>query len=76
MARHRPRGRVRAVPARRHPRGWKIGIADPEGTLALLRKAQRDGHGHTKVFSIQRSYAEGRAADAAWSPGSAGTPGK
>ncbi|MEV1079594.1 protein-arginine deiminase domain-containing protein [Streptomyces sp. NPDC050211] len=42
------------------PRGWKIGIADPEGTLALLRKAQRDGHGHTKVFSIPRSYANGR----------------
>ncbi|WP_328772746.1 protein-arginine deiminase domain-containing protein [Streptomyces sp. NBC_00286] len=42
------------------PRGWKIGIADPEGTLALLRKAQRDGHGHTKVFSIPRSYADGR----------------
>ena len=42
------------------PRGWKIGIADPDGGLALLRKAQRDGHGHTKVFSIPRSYAEGR----------------
>ncbi|GEC06075.1 hypothetical protein SSP24_37300 [Streptomyces spinoverrucosus] len=42
------------------PRGWKIGIADPEGGLALLRKAQRDGHGHTKVFSIPRSYADGR----------------
>lgn len=42
------------------PRGWKIGIADPEGALALLRKAQRDGHGHTKVFSIPRSYAWGR----------------
>ncbi|RPF31539.1 hypothetical protein EDD92_1389 [Streptomyces sp. TLI_185] len=24
---------------------------------ALLRKAQRDGHGHTRVFSIPRSYA-------------------
>lgn len=42
------------------PRGWKIGIADPDGGLALLRKAQRDGHGHTKVFSIPRSYAQGR----------------
>jgi protein-arginine deiminase len=42
------------------PRGWKIGIADPEGALALLRKAQRDGHGHAKVFSIPRSYAQGR----------------
>ncbi len=42
------------------PRGWKIGIADPEGTLALLRKAQHDGHGHTKAFSIPRSYADGR----------------
>ncbi|GAB2936166.1 protein-arginine deiminase domain-containing protein [Streptomyces heilongjiangensis] len=42
------------------PRGWKIGIADPDGALALLRKAQRDGHGHTKVFSVPRSYAQGR----------------
>lgn len=42
------------------PRGWKIGIADPEGGLALLRKAQRDGHGRTKMFSIPRSYAGGR----------------
>ncbi|MEW2117382.1 protein-arginine deiminase domain-containing protein [Streptomyces sp. NPDC005474] len=42
------------------PRGWKIGIADPEGGLALLRKAQRDGHGHAKVFSVPRSYAWGR----------------
>ncbi|MER7377350.1 protein-arginine deiminase domain-containing protein [Streptomyces lanatus] len=42
------------------PRGWKIGVADPEGGLALLRKAQRDGHGHTKVFSIPRSSADGR----------------
>ncbi len=42
------------------PRGWKIGIADPEGGLALLRKAQRDGHGHTKAFSIPRSYADDR----------------
>lgn len=25
--------------------------------LALLRKAQRDGHGHTRLFSIPRSYA-------------------
>ncbi|MFF4606828.1 protein-arginine deiminase domain-containing protein [Streptomyces sp. NPDC001339] len=40
------------------PRGWKIGIADPEGGLALLRTAQREGHGHTKAFSIPRSYAE------------------
>jgi hypothetical protein len=29
----------------------------PEGGLALLRKAQRDGRGHTSVFSIPRSYA-------------------
>ena len=34
------------------PRGWKIGIADPEGALAVLRRAQRDGHGHKKVFSV------------------------
>jgi protein-arginine deiminase len=42
------------------PRGWRIGIADPEGALAVLRKAERDGHGHTKVFSIPRSYGDGR----------------
>ena len=42
------------------PRGWRIGIADPEGALAVLRKAQRDGHGHKKVFSIPRSYDDGR----------------
>ncbi len=42
------------------PRGWKIGIADPEGALAVLRKAQRDGHGSKKVFSIPRSYDDGR----------------
>ncbi|WP_461071594.1 protein-arginine deiminase domain-containing protein [Streptomyces pseudoechinosporeus] len=42
------------------PRGWKIGVADPEGGLALLRKAQRAGHGRTKAFSIPRSYVEGR----------------
>jgi protein-arginine deiminase len=42
------------------PRGWRIGIADPEGGLALLRKAQQGGHGHTKVFSVPRSYADGR----------------
>lgn len=30
----------------------------PEGGLALLRKAQRYGHGHTRVFPIPRSYAD------------------
>ncbi|MFI7413532.1 protein-arginine deiminase domain-containing protein [Streptomyces sp. NPDC049627] len=34
------------------PRGWRIGVADPEAGLKLLRDAQRDGHGRTKMFSV------------------------
>ncbi|MBC2900323.1 protein-arginine deiminase domain-containing protein [Streptomyces sp. PSKA01] len=36
------------------PRGWRIGLADPEAGLQLLRDAQRDGHGRTKMFSVPR----------------------
>ncbi|GAA2766997.1 hypothetical protein GCM10010103_60380 [Streptomyces paradoxus] len=41
------------------PRGWRIGIADPQAGLRLLRDAKRDGHGRTKMFSV---------------PGRSGTP--
>ncbi|WP_276206836.1 MULTISPECIES: protein-arginine deiminase domain-containing protein [Streptomyces] len=34
------------------PRGWRIGLADPDGGLRLLRDAQKAGHGTTKVFSV------------------------
>ncbi|MGI5427295.1 protein-arginine deiminase domain-containing protein [Streptomyces sp. CA-179760] len=34
------------------PRGWRIGVADPEAGLRLLRDAKRDGHGGTKMFSV------------------------
>ncbi|MDK1344601.1 protein-arginine deiminase domain-containing protein [Streptomyces sp. 378] len=34
------------------PRGWRIGVADPEAGLRLLRDAKRDGHGTTKMFSV------------------------
>ncbi|MFJ5731783.1 protein-arginine deiminase domain-containing protein [Streptomyces paradoxus] len=34
------------------PRGWRIGIADPQAGLRLLRDAKRDGHGRTKMFSV------------------------
>ncbi|MBB5937742.1 protein-arginine deiminase [Streptomyces zagrosensis] len=34
------------------PRGWRIGIADPQGGLKLLRDAQQAGHGKTRVFSV------------------------
>ncbi|MEV5315651.1 protein-arginine deiminase family protein [Streptomyces sp. NPDC052610] len=34
------------------PRGWRIGVADPRAGLQLLRDAQRDGHGATKMFSV------------------------
>jgi protein-arginine deiminase len=32
------------------PRGWRIGVADPDRGLALLRDAERAGHGRTKMF--------------------------
>ncbi|MBR8640502.1 protein-arginine deiminase domain-containing protein [Streptomyces tuirus] len=34
------------------PRGWRLGVADPEAGLRLLRDAQRDGHGATRMFSV------------------------
>ncbi|MFD8150628.1 protein-arginine deiminase domain-containing protein [Streptomyces sp. NPDC059720] len=34
------------------PRGWRIGVADPKAGLRLLRDAERDGHGRTKMFSV------------------------
>ncbi|GGR58682.1 protein-arginine deiminase domain-containing protein [Streptomyces aurantiogriseus] len=34
------------------PRGWRIGVADPEAGVRLLKDAQRDGHGATKMFSV------------------------
>ncbi|WP_428837158.1 protein-arginine deiminase domain-containing protein [Streptomyces coeruleofuscus] len=34
------------------PRGWRLGVADPEAGLELLRDAKRDGHGKTKMFSV------------------------
>jgi protein-arginine deiminase len=34
------------------PRGWRIGVADPEAGLRLLRDAQRAGHGGTRMFSV------------------------
>ncbi|MET8981909.1 protein-arginine deiminase domain-containing protein [Streptomyces sp. NPDC004539] len=34
------------------PRGWRIGLADPDAGLNLLRDAQRAGHGKTKMFSV------------------------
>ncbi|MGW6457733.1 protein-arginine deiminase domain-containing protein [Streptomyces sp. NPDC055078] len=37
------------------PRGWRIGVADPEAGMELLRKAQREGHGDTKMFSAPDS---------------------
>lgn len=34
------------------PRGWRIGVADPQAGLRLLRDAKRDGHGNAKMFSV------------------------
>lgn len=34
------------------PRGWKIGIADPEAGLKLLRDAKAAGHGRARMFSV------------------------
>ncbi|MFF6786402.1 protein-arginine deiminase family protein [Streptomyces sp. NPDC012510] len=42
------------------PRGWKIGIADPRAGSPCCARPSATGHGHTKVFSIPRSYADGR----------------
>ncbi len=35
-------------------RGWRIGVADPRAGVELLRKAQREGHGGQKMFSVPR----------------------
>ncbi|QKW07414.1 hypothetical protein HUT18_14490 [Streptomyces sp. NA04227] len=35
------------------PRGWRLGIADPEAGMRLLREAKESGHGGTRVFSKQ-----------------------
>ncbi|MEV3989858.1 protein-arginine deiminase domain-containing protein [Streptomyces sp. NPDC049837] len=43
---------VQFLPAPGTPRGWKIGIADPEAGLKLLRDAQKAGHGKTRMFSV------------------------
>lgn len=40
------------------PRGWKIGIADPNGGLDLLRAAQAAGHGATSLFSLPNMPSE------------------
>lgn len=34
------------------PRGWKLGIVDPEAGLKLLREAQKAGHGKKRMFSV------------------------
>ncbi|WP_234330500.1 protein-arginine deiminase domain-containing protein [Streptomyces acidiscabies] len=34
------------------PRGWRLGLADPDAGLRLLRDAQQAGHGATKMFSV------------------------
>ncbi|GAB2871245.1 hypothetical protein GCM10027074_43480 [Streptomyces deserti] len=36
------------------PRGWRIGVADPQAGLKLLREAEQAGHGGTKMFSVPR----------------------
>ncbi|MFF8831905.1 protein-arginine deiminase domain-containing protein [Streptomyces sp. NPDC015131] len=46
---------VQFLPAPGTPRGWRIGVADPEAGLRLLRDAQKAGHGRTKMFSVPDS---------------------
>ncbi|MDT9682882.1 protein-arginine deiminase domain-containing protein [Streptomyces sp. TRM76323] len=46
---------VQFLPAPGTPRGWRIGIADPEAGLRLLRDAQRAGHGTARMFSVPGS---------------------
>lgn len=43
---------VQFLPAPGTPRGWRIGVADPEAGLKLLRDAQKAGHGGTRMFSV------------------------
>lgn len=35
-------------------RGWRIGVADPAAGVELLRKAKREGHGGSRMFSVPR----------------------
>ncbi|MGI5481701.1 protein-arginine deiminase domain-containing protein [Streptomyces lavendofoliae] len=46
---------VQFLPAPGTPRGWRLGIADPEAGLKLLRDAQKAGHGGTRMFSVPDS---------------------
>ncbi|CAL9279228.1 protein-arginine deiminase domain-containing protein [Streptomyces sp. SudanB25_2051] len=46
---------VQFLPAPGTARGWRIAVADPEAGLALLRDAQRAGHGKTRMFSVPGS---------------------
>ena len=60
LARHRSRGRVRAVPARRHPARLEDRHRRPGGhARPAAQGAARRARPH-KVFSIPRSYADGR----------------
>ncbi|MGW4034377.1 protein-arginine deiminase domain-containing protein, partial [Streptomyces sp. NPDC004838] len=33
-------------------RGWRVGVADPQAGMELLRKAKQAGHGRTRVISV------------------------
>ncbi|MER7043702.1 protein-arginine deiminase domain-containing protein [Streptomyces jumonjinensis] len=37
-------------------RGWRIGLADPEAGLELLREAKADGHGKKRMFSVPDKF--------------------
>ncbi|MGP3982322.1 protein-arginine deiminase domain-containing protein [Streptomyces sp. KR80] len=37
-------------------RGWRIGVADPDAGMRLLRDAQRAGHGGTRMFSVPAAH--------------------
>ncbi|MGW4201717.1 protein-arginine deiminase domain-containing protein [Streptomyces sp. NPDC004726] len=34
-------------------RGWRVGVADPQAGMELLRKAKQAGHGDTRMFSVR-----------------------
>ncbi|TVL93014.1 protein-arginine deiminase domain-containing protein [Streptomyces sp. SAJ15] len=44
---------VQFLPAPGTPRGWRIGVADPDAGMKLLRDAKAAGHGKTKMFSVK-----------------------
>ncbi|MCM2388850.1 protein-arginine deiminase domain-containing protein [Streptomyces albipurpureus] len=46
---------VQFLPAKT-ARGWRIGIADPQGGLGLLKKAKAEGHGSKKMFSVPGKF--------------------